>query len=154
MIRLRVRKRTNAAARIVKRIADRKAELLNKFGDDVALIAGNSMQRVGADSPRTSQPGEPPFIRSPEPNISTIRHVVVGDRVSVSPIKKSGGDTVNRSVPGVLEQGGYVVKRRRTRSNRQVTYTYRIDRRPFMGPAAKVAFSILRDDINKNGLTR
>ena len=74
MIKSRIKNVRNHSTRIARRIEQRKAEILNQFGTDTRDIAIDSMRVVSGDSQATSPAGRPPYVRSGQPNMTTIRH--------------------------------------------------------------------------------
>ena len=149
MIGLKAIKLVSRQVFITRQITRRKKELLNQFGIDTRQYARASMKRVSPDSKQTSQPGRPPFVRSREPNVSTIRHQVDNgkDRVTVAPVKRGGLD-----VPGRLERGGVFTRKVKTRGGQQRVITYQIKPRPYMRPAGMKALKDLQLSVLERGL--
>lgn len=148
-------KTRNNGLKMVRQIRNRKAELLNLFGHTGSQIAIDSMTRVSPQSDQTSQPGQPPFVRSPPPNMQSIQHAVnlSNDTVKFGPLAFGARGQGGRSVPNQLEYGGTVIVRRRGRGARRgSTYRVYIAPRPFIRPAAEKAMERLKADIRRNGL--
>lgn len=153
MIGVNVKTR-NRTSFLVSAIARRKAELLDEFGQNTARHVRESMKVVPADSRQSSPPGSPPYVRSPEPNLRTIRHRVSGDRVRVAPVRLAGRIGSSDSVPARLEHGAMVIQRRRLRRGGFRTIRYYVQPRPFMRPNAIKAIGDLHRSVKRKGFTR
>lgn len=155
MIKFAVGRVLNNSSQIVRQINRRKRELLNEFGQDVHDIAKQSMKHVPLDSKKTSSPGSPPFVRSGEPNLTTIRHAVDGDSVIVGPVLSNQSSNVGSPTPGVLEHGGIVTKKvNRGRLGQGRLVRYRVKARPFVYPAGMKALQRLHANVRRKGIAR
>lgn len=146
MIGLSVKSRSNASA-IAAKIAKRKSEILRQFATDTIEIAKQSMKPVPLDSRQVSTPGQPPFVRSSPPNLTSLSFRLKRDEVTVSPLRRN---TASGSIPDVIERGGYLVRRSRGR-RRQVRYY--VQARPYIRPAARKAIDRLHRNVKQRGIS-
>ena len=149
MIGIGVTTRNNSAA-IARQIAKRKSKILRDFAEDVISIAGQSMKTVPLDYKSSSPPGSPPFVRSGKPNLRSMRYRIQGDSVTISPVRTSGN--AGTSVPDILERGGMMVQRRKTRGGGLKTVRFYVKARPYVRPAAAKAMERLQGNIKRKGL--
>jgi hypothetical protein len=155
MIGFTVGRIVNNAPKIVRQIKKRKSQTLDKFGVDLREAAVSSMKTVPTDSPKTSSPGSPPFVRSGEPNLTTIRHAVNGDTVVAGPVLAKKPGNLGGPIPGILERGGTVMKKtRRNRMGQGRVIRYQVKARPFIYPAGMKALRKMQGDMRRRGIAR
>ena len=142
-------KTTNNAAKITKRIAQRKVELLDQFGRDHAKAAAD----IQKESRQASAPGQPPNVHSPKPNLESFAHQVDRgkDTVISGPVFVPSS-TVRPALPGALERGGRVTVRRRLKNGRVVSRARYVKKRPFVVPSAERALVKFEANLRK-GIT-
>lgn len=136
---------TNNSNKLIKRIRQRKLQLLNQFGRDHAK-AGADIQK---ESRQASSPGRPPNVHSPRPNLESFAHKVdvENDTVISGPILVRAS-SVYPALPGAMERGGRVSVRKR-RNGRTITRSRYIAKRPFVVPSAKRALVKFESNLKK-----
>ena len=146
MIKFKANRIRNNGRVIVGRIAKAKRNWLDQFGKDIATEADTILRPGNKPSPA----GQPPAVRSGQPNLETFEHVVdvKSDRVKCGPVHLPGKG-ISPSLPGAFEHGKQVRQRVRSKTRGVRIITKRVRKRPFVIKAAKRALVSFRKNVQE-----
>ena len=140
--------------RVIDAIGKGKADALRKVGTYIRTTAKSSIRKPGTTKKtRISKPGKPPRNQTGKLKQKIFAYYVPNpDRAVIGPVlwraPKSPVKNINYpSAAGTLEHGGMVTGPKRIKTTTQGKYIVKglfvakIEARPYMGPAAKIAFN-------------